>query len=183
MMHRPPNGSQPPAPYGAQQSSPFGPQPQGQYGQAPQGQYGQAPQGQYGQQAPQAQYAPGYGPPQPQPPMPYGAPAYGATAHGGPVASVGLFGHIPCPHCGMATTSHAAGASAAQWAGGLVGWLLVSALSSKHYCVHHGEIAKAAFPPAHQSAMTTRMIVKLGAGGALLFLVVALMIVSAAFGN
>jgi hypothetical protein len=90
--------------------------------------------------------------------------------HNGPVASVGLFGHLPCPHCGMPTRSSAGGgAQAARFAGGLVGWLIASAFLTKYYCAMHGEIMPERFPPAHQSAITTRKIVKICGG---LFLLV-----------
>ncbi|MBX3191289.1 MAG: hypothetical protein KF819_30105 [Labilithrix sp.] len=165
MQQFPPGG---PPGYGQQ---PYGQQPYGQqpYGQQPYGQqpYGQQPYGQqpYGQQ-------------------PFGQQPYGQQPYGQqPVRSIGLFDRIPCPHCGTPTTSHAPGAHAARWAGGLVGWLLVSALSSKHYCAAHGEIPKAAFPPAHQSSMTTRMIVKLGGAVLLLFVVFGLMLVGAVIGH
>ena len=96
--------------------------------------------------------------------------------HQGPVASVGIFGHLPCPHCGMPTRSNAGdGAHAARFAGGLVGWLIASAFLTKYYCVSHGEIAAQQFPPAHQSAITTRKILKIGGGVALLVFVFVLL--------
>jgi hypothetical protein len=91
---------------------------------------------------------------------------------------VGLFGRFPCPYCGTPTTSHAQGAAAAQWAGGLVGWLIVTAISAKHFCLHHGEIPTHAFPPAHRNTMTLRTVLKLGAGVALLVLVSVLVFVT-----
>ena len=90
----------------------------------------------------------------------------------GPVADVGVFGHLPCPYCGMATSSHAGGGGhAARVAGGLVGWLIASAFLTKYYCASHGEIPTERFPPAHQSSITTRKILKAG-GGVLLLVVV-----------
>lgn len=157
----------PPVPH-ASSAVPYGapPQPPG-YGAAPPG-YGAPP-------------APGYGhpsqPPQAYPPVGgFGAQQFAQPPYGGPtpgmipgqpqapVAPVGLFGRFPCPHCGSPTTSHANGGAAAQWAGGLVGWLIVTAVSTKHYCVNHGEVPKSAFPLQHQSAMTNRMVMKLALG-------------------
>lgn len=94
-----------------------------------------------------------------------------------PPAPVGLFGRFPCPYCGTLTSSRAEGSSAARFAGGVVGWLIVSAISSKHYCIHHGEIPNTAFPPAHRSAMATRTVLKLVAGFGLLFVVSVLLFV------
>lgn len=192
-----PHGQQPYAPqqqaYGQAPPQPHGQPPQG-YGQPPQP-YGQPPQA-YGQQAygqpPQAYGQPGqpYGqPPQAaygQPPMPgYGAPppgGFGAAGpqqpmmHAAPAADVGIFGRLPCPHCGLPTSSHAgSGGSAARVAGGLVGWLIVSAFLTKYYCTAHGEIPNERFPPAHQSAITTRKIMKAGGGVLLLVVVIGLL--------
>ncbi len=162
-------------------NNPYGSPP---YGQPPQQPYGQPPQQQpYGQPPP-------YGPPQ----QPYGMQppgGFGGAPHGGPMmappmmngpgahVSVGLFGHIPCPHCGTPTRSSAGGGGhAARFAGGLVGWLIASAFLTKYYCGHHGEIPADRFPPAHQSAITMRKIVKIGGGVALLMFVFAIFAVS-----
>jgi hypothetical protein len=100
--------------------------------------------------------------------------------HGGPVADVGIFGHLPCPHCGIATRSNAgSGGAAARYAGGLVGWLIASAFLTKYYCPSHGEIPATHFPPAHQSAITTRKIMKIGGGIVLLIFVFGLLGLSA----
>jgi hypothetical protein len=94
----------------------------------------------------------------------------------GVVADVGVFGRLPCPHCGMATSSHAGGGGhAARLAGGLVGWLIASAFLTKYYCPSHGEISTERFPPAHQSAITTRKIMKIGGGVLLLVFLFGLM--------
>ena len=163
---------------------PYPPGPQPQQPQA----YGQQPQAQ-GQPQPYGQPPQGYGPPQghapqphhaPQPPGGFGGAPYPPQPlmpmqHHGPVASVGIFGHLPCPHCGMPTRSNAGdGAHAARFAGGLVGWLIASALLTKYYCLSHGEILPVHFPPAHQSAITTRKILKIGGGVALLLVVFAI---------
>ncbi len=98
---------------------------------------------------------------------------------GPPVADVGLFRTLPCPHCGMPTTSNAGdGGQAARMAGGLVGWLIVSAFTTKYFCRQHGEILIVHFPPGHQSSISTRKAAKIGGGVALLFVVFALMIAS-----
>jgi hypothetical protein len=125
------------------------------------------------------------GPPQqqplgyaPQPPGGFGANPYQTPAmqHQGPVASVGLFGHLPCPHCGVPTRSSAGGgAQAARFAGGLVGWLIASAFLTKYYCVSHGEIPTERFPPPHQSAITSRKIMKVGGAVFLLLFVLAVL--------
>jgi len=97
-----------------------------------------------------------------------------------PVADVGVFGHLPCPHCGMPTrSSSGGGGDAARWAGGLVGWLIASAFLNKYYCPSHGEIPPERFPPAHQSAITTRKIMKIGGGVVLLVFVFGLLGLSA----
>ncbi len=76
----------------------------------------------------------------------------------------------------MATRSHAgAGGHAARFAGGLVGWLIASALLTKYYCASHGEIPNAHFPPAHQSAITRRKLTKIGGGVGLLLFVLGLL--------
>ncbi len=96
---------------------------------------------------------------------------------GPPVANVGLFGKLPCPHCGTPTASNAGGGGqAARIAGGLVGWLIVSAFTTKYYCMHHGEIPIMHFPPGHQSAISTRKAAKIGGGVALFFVVFVLMV-------
>lgn len=97
----------------------------------------------------------------------------------GPVQKVGIFGSLPCPYCGSPCTSHASGAYAGRFVGGLVGWLVVSAFMTKHYCGSHGEITKAQFPPEHQSNLTTRMLIKLGIAGAVLAVVFMLIIIGA----
>jgi hypothetical protein len=159
-------GQQQPQPYGQQQQQPYGqPQPYGQ--QQP---YGQPPP--YGQPQPQQ----GYGL---QPPGGFGAMGHHPppAMHGqGFVADVGLFGHLPCPHCGTPTSSSAGGAGmAARYAGGLVGWLIASAFLTKYYCVSHGEIPTERFPPAHQSSITNRKIMKVGGGVLVLVLVFGLL--------
>jgi hypothetical protein len=79
----------------------------------------------------------------------------------------------------MPTTSSAGGSgTAARIAGGLVGWLIVTALTAKYYCMHHGEIPTAHFPPAHQSAISTRKAAKIGGGVLLLVVVFFLMAAS-----
>jgi hypothetical protein len=101
------------------------------------------------------------------------SPHPGAMHAHGPPADVGIFGHLPCPHCGAATSSSAgSGAHAARFAGGLVGWLIASAFLTKYYCPSHGEIPTEQFPPAHRSAITMRKLMK--AGGGLVLLVVVL---------
>lgn len=101
--------------------------------------------------------------------------------HNGPVADVGIFGHLPCPDCGTATRSHAGGGGhAARVAGGLVGWLIASAFLTKYYCPSHGQIANDRFPPAHRSAITTRKIMKIGGAVLVLLVVFALLALSAA---
>ena len=179
-------------PYGQQQQQqPYGQQQQQQqqaYGAPPQQQgYGQPQQG-YGAPPQQQGYGapPGYGP---QPPGGFGAgfpqqppmhPMHGM--HGGPVADVGVFGHLPCPrpHCGIPTRSNAgSGGAAARYAGGLVGWLIASAFLTKYYCPSHGEIPAEHFPLAHQSAITTRKMMKVGGGVLLLFVVFGLLTLSA----
>ena len=108
----------------------------------------------------------------------YGQPAPHVMS-GPAVADAGLFGKLPCPHCGMPTTSNSGGGgTAARMAGGLVGWLIVSAFTTKYYCTHHGEIPIVHFPPGHQSAISTRKATKIVGGVALLFVVFALMIVA-----
>lgn len=134
------------------------------------------PQQPYGQPPPQQ----GYGPPgyPPQPAGGFGANPYPSPAmqRQGPVASVGLFGHIPCPHCGMPTRSSAGGgAQAARFAGGLVGWLIASAFLTKYYCLSHGEIPPERFPLPHQSAITSRKVMKVGGGVFLLVFVLAVL--------
>jgi len=69
--------------------------------------------------------------------------------------------------------------TAARIAGGLVGWLIVTAFTTKYYCAQHGEIPTPHFPPAHQSAIGTRKAAKIGGGVALLFVVFALMVLGA----
>lgn len=173
----PPPYGQPQQPYGQpQQQQPYGQQPQQPYGQQPQQPYGQAPP--YGQ-PPQQPY--GMQPPGGFGGAPYGGPMMPPQAMHGPAAhvSVGLFGHIPCPHCGTPTrTSTGGGGQAARFAGGLVGWLIASAFLTKYYCGHHGEIPAERFPPAHQSSITNRKIAKIGGGVALLFVVFSLIVVS-----
>jgi hypothetical protein len=117
---------------------------------------------------------PGYGP---QPPGGFGGMGPPPMMHGtGVVADVGLFGHLPCPHCGTPTSSSAGGGGmAARYAGGLVGWLIASAFLTKYYCVSHGEIPTARFPLPHQSAITNRKIMKVG-GGVALFMFVFLLL-------
>jgi hypothetical protein len=98
-------------------------------------------------------------------------------------ADVGIFGKLPCPHCGMPTRSSAGGSgTAARMAGGLVGWLIVSAFMTKYYCMHHGEIPPQHFPPAHQSAISTRKLLKIGGGVALFMFVIVLMALSSLLG-
>jgi hypothetical protein len=76
----------------------------------------------------------------------------------------------------MATSSNAGvGSHAARVAGGLVGWLIASAFLTKYYCPSHGEIPNERFPPAHQSAITTRKIMKIGGGLVLLVVVFGLL--------
>lgn len=112
-------------------------------------------------QQPYGQQQPGYGPPGygPQPPGGFGGMPNQAMQMPGSgfVPDVGLFGHLPCPHCGTPTRSSAGnGGYAGRYAGGLVGWLIASAFLTKYYCPSHGEIPNERFPPAHQSAITTR---------------------------
>ena len=96
--------------------------------------------------------------------------------YGQQTADVGIFGKLPCPHCGLPTTANAGGSgTAARMAGGLVGWLIVTAFTAKYYCPHHGEIPVERFPHAHQSAIATRKFLKVGGGVALLFFVLVLM--------
>ncbi len=100
-----------------------------------------------------------------QPPGGFGVNPYQMPAmqHQGPVASVGLFGHIPCPHCNMPhAVERGRRRAAARFAGGLVGWLIASAFLTKYYCLNHGEIPTERFPLPHQSAITSRKIMKVG---------------------
>ena len=172
----PAQANQPPPGYGAPQ------------GYAPPPGYGPPP----GYPAPQGYGAPpgpgaaqGYGPPPGfGAPAGYGSPAgYGAPpmAFGppGPVAHVGLFGKVPCPFCGAPLTTHSNAAVIGRVAGGLLGWLLVSAFASKHYCPTHGEIKKAQLPPDHQSALTKKTIAKVAGACGVLVLVLVLVLVQA----
>jgi hypothetical protein len=141
------------------------------------------PPGQQQQQQPYGQQQQPYGPPgyAQQPPGGFGGMGYPQQPMQSPgmVADVGLFGHLPCPHCGVPTRSSTGGGGvAARYAGGLVGWLIASAFLTKYYCVSHGEIPAERFPPAHQSAITTRKIVKVGGGVLLLFVVLSLLALS-----
>jgi hypothetical protein len=71
---------------------------------------------------------------QPQAGFPQQAGAWVPAPAQRPVASVGLFGAIPCPQCGAPTTSHAgSGSRTARVAGGLVGILLYQAFASKRH--------------------------------------------------
>ncbi len=119
----------------------------------------------------------GWGPP-PGKQGPSGS--FGPAQPAPPVArKIGFFESIPCPHCGMGMRSHAGwGAVAGRMAGGLVGWLVVSALASSYYCGQHGEIAKAHLPAEHQSLVMTRRVLMVGGAGALLLFVFGLICLS-----
>ncbi len=132
------------------------------------------PQPGYG--PPTAGYAqpqtPGYGPPQPYPPA-------GGAAYGAPARKLGLFQAIPCPFCGAAMNSSSSGATAGRMVGGLVGWLVVMAFSSRYYCPTHGQVKTAQMPPEHQSMITLRRLMFGGGAAALLFVVLILVVVVA----
>lgn len=164
-------GAQPQGAFGApQQPGAFGAQPQGAFGQPTpqQGAFGAAPQqGAFGSAA-------GFG----------AAPgAFGSQPGGAMMAprKVGLFEAMPCPHCGAGMRSSAGhGATAGRMVGGLVGWMIISAIASQYYCPTHGEVPKSALPPEHQSLVTTRRLMMVGGAGALFVFAVGLMCVVSA---
>ncbi len=98
-----------------------------------------------------------------------------------PARKVGLFEAMPCPHCGASMRSSAGhGGTAGRMVGGLVGWLLVSAIVSKYYCPTHGEVPKSALPREHQSLVTMRKLMMVGGAGALFLFAVCLICVASA---
>jgi len=60
------------------------------------------------------------------------------------------------------------------YAGGLVGYLLIRALSTKHYCPTHGEVPKAALAPEHQRVLTMRKGLMIGGASLVLVLLFGL---------
>ncbi len=208
--NQPPGWGPPPGPpgqggaFGAPQQGGFGaPQQQGAFGAQPQGAAAQ-PQGAFG--APQQQGAFGQPPPQqgafgvaPQQGAFGVAPqqgAFGSAAGFGaapgafgsqpggammPPRKVGLFEAMPCPQCGAGMRSSAGhGATAGRMVGGLVGWMIISAIASQYYCPTHGEVPKSALPPEHQSLVTMRRLMMVGGAGALFVFAVGLMCVVSA---
>ncbi|MFO0618510.1 MAG: hypothetical protein U0414_38310 [Polyangiaceae bacterium] len=188
---RPPYG-QAPQHVWSQAPAPHGPSPQAQV-PAPHGpSHGQAyPQGQVyappGYPQPRA-YPHAYPPPPAHPPVHspgsfHGRPEFPAhpahlahsQAHSRPVLEVGLFGNLPCPHCGAPTQSNAGeGAHVARWAGGLIGWLIASAFMTKYHCPTHGVIPHDQFPGAHQDAIVWRKVAKIGGAVAVFVFVIAI---------
>ncbi|MCZ7686780.1 MAG: hypothetical protein M5U28_51755 [Sandaracinaceae bacterium] len=164
-------GAQPQGAFGApQQPGAFGAQAQGAFGQPPpqHGAFGAAPQqGAFGSAA-------GFG----------AAPGAFGSQPGGAVMAprkVGLFEAMPCPHCGTSMRSSAGhGATAGRMIGGLVGWMIISAIASQYYCPTHGEVPKSALPPEHQSLVTMRRLMMVGGAGALFVFAVGLMCVVSA---
>jgi hypothetical protein len=63
------------------------------------------------------------------------------------------------------------GGTAGRMVGGLVGWLVVSALASEYHCATHGHVPKDQLPSEHRSIVTTRKILMLGGAASLLVLV------------
>lgn len=64
--------------------------------------------------------------------------------------------------------------------GGVVGWMIVSAIASKYYCPQHGEVPTNALPAEHRSTVTLRRAMMIGGALGLLALVFACMIFAAA---
>jgi len=166
----PPGWGGPPQQQMPQQQMPQQQMPQ-QAQQMPQ-QAQQMPPPGYGQ-APVMGAAPGYGPP------PYQQGALGQV----PVRKVGLFGKIPCPYCGMDTSSSASGSGLAMGFGGLLGVMLLWAVASKYHCPSHGEITLAALPSEHRTLVYIRKGVIFGGIGMLVFLLFILMVVASFFGG
>ena len=184
---------------------PYGYPPQGQYPGAQQQQQGYAQQPASRQQQGYAQQ-PGYpqqGYAQQQPGYPQqgyaqqpvsqqqqgypqqGYPQQGYPQQGYPVApqaaSPGLFGRIPCPHCGalMSSSSGRLG----WYGGGLLGVLIVKAIASAHYCPTHGKVPASALPPEHRKIVTLRRLAFLGGAGLILLLVVAAVVATQLMAN
>ncbi len=87
------------------------------------------------------------------------------------VAPIGLFGKVPCPHCGAPThggTMGTMGGAVAGRAGGLFGYLLWRAFAGNYHCTTHGPIAMAQLPPQHRSMVVVRKIVMVGGAFAIL---------------
>ncbi len=199
MSHEPPPGWNPPPPQGPPGGG--APNPWAQPAQQPgwngaaqpqawappaapaQGGFGQAPAQPAWPAQPAAPAPGGFGQGPAQPGWQGPAAGVGGTvgfgAPAAPPKDVGLFDNIPCPHCGSPMTSSAgAGGVAGRMVGGLVGWLVVTALASEYYCHAHGQVPKSALPPAHQSVVTTRKIAMLGGAAALLVMVFGCVIFS-----
>ncbi len=159
-----------PAGYGSPPNA-FPGQPAGLEGQpgafgSPPGAFGSPPGGFGAQPGAFGSQPGGFGPPQPAAP---------------PARKLGIFDSVPCPHCGSAMRSSAGyGASAGRVFGGLVGWLLITAIASKYYCPQHGEVPTDARPADHRSTVTMRRVLMGGGALSLLVLVFGCIIFSAA---
>ncbi len=94
---------------------------------------------------------------------------------------IGLFGAVPCPACGATTHTGSVGGAVAARAAGLVGMLVYSAIAANYTCPTHGTVPREAVPAHHRNAIDMRRFLKIGAAGALLLLVFALLIVRARF--
>lgn len=71
------------------------------------------------------------------------------------------------------------GGSAGRVFGGLVGWLLITAIASKYYCPQHGEVPTDALPSEHRSTVMIRRVLMGGGAVSLLFLVLGCVVFSA----
>jgi len=101
----------------------------------------------------------------------------------GSVENIGVFGKVPCPTCGAPTSSHATGARAGQYVGGLVGWLVVRAFMGAYYCPSHGKIPLSALPPQHRNMVYLRKGLTIGGAFALFIFVIVLVFVMSALGH
>ncbi len=89
---------------------------------------------------------------------------------------IGIFGKIPCPHCGAETTSSSPGTGTAQAVGGVFLLLIIKAFTNSYYCATHGKIAMADFPAQNRTMIYTRKGLMFGSAFLILFFVLILLV-------
>jgi len=93
----------------------------------------------------------------------------------GPVTQIGVFGKVPCPFCGLETSSRSPTSAIVRGGGGLPGIIVAAAFVGTYYCAVHGRILLRDYPAQHRRMIVLRKLIAFGIAFLLLILGIAIL--------